>query len=194
MWVGQVALVFVAAAVSASILPGTTELAIAAAILGLELQLFGTAVAMQAAPPVLVVGAAIAGAVFGSAIQWAIGRYLADFRHHKRFPLKEEQYQRYSLWFQRYGVWALGMAWLPGLGDVLTLIGGLFRTPFLLSMTLVGVAKGARFALAAAVILGAAPWAARLFEDLAPGAGTRPASEHSSPIEGGLHGQEEQSG
>lgn len=187
-------LVFVAAAVSASILPGTTELAMAAAILGLEFAFFGTTVKLEAVPPVPVVGIAVAGAVFGSAVQWAIGRYFAQLRHHRRFPLKEEQYQRYSLWFQRYGVWALGMAWLPGLGDVLTLIGGLFRTPFLLSMALVGVAKGARFALAAAVILGAAPWAAKLFEGLAPGPGTPPGAEHSSLFEEEHHGQESESG
>lgn len=193
MW-EQLLLVFAAAAVSASILPGTTELAIAAAILGLDLPLFGLRLRFTAVPAGPVVAAAVAGAVFGSAVQWAIGRYFARLRHHKRFPLKEEQYQRYSLWFQRYGVWALGMAWLPGLGDVLTLIGGLFRTPFLLSMTLVGVAKGARFALAAAVILGAAPWAARLFKDLAPGAGTSPAAAHSSLFERGRHGQEGESG
>lgn len=193
MW-EQFLLVFVAAAVSASILPGTTELAIAAAILGLKFDFFGLAVKLEAAPVAPVVGAAIAGAVFGSAIQWAIGRYFARLRHHRRFPLKEEQYQRYSLWFQRYGVWALGMAWLPGLGDVLTLIGGLFRTPFLLSMALVGLAKGARFALAAAVIVGAAPWAAKLFEDLAPGRGTAPAAEHSSLFQGDQNGQESQNG
>jgi len=148
----QLAGVFFAAAVSASILPGTTEVAMA-------LTLGATTVATP-----FVIAAATAGSVFGSAVQWAIGRYFASYRDHKRFPLKPEQYERYSRWFQRYGVWALGMAWLPGVGDVLTLIGGLFRTPFGLSMALVGLAKGARFALFAYAFTGALPWALRFFE------------------------------
>lgn len=152
----QLAIVFFAAAVSASILPGTTEVAMAAAIGAFKLG------------PVPVILAATTGSVFGSAVQWAIGRYLANYRDHKRFPLKPEQYERYSKWFQRYGVWALGMAWLPGVGDVLTLIGGLFRTPFALSMALVGLAKGARFALFAYAITGAMPWALQFFESIEP--------------------------
>lgn len=153
MW-WQLLIVFLAAAASASILPGTTEVAMVAAIVGFKLA------------PVPVVIAATLGSILGSAAQWGIGRFFARYRDHPRFPLKPAQYERYSRWFQRWGVWALGMSWLPGVGDVLTLIAGLFRTPFVLSMALVGLAKGARFALAAAVIAGAAPWAADFFGDL----------------------------
>jgi membrane protein YqaA with SNARE-associated domain len=144
--------VFLAAAASASILPGTTEIAMSA-VLGLG-----------SAPVGPVVAAATAGSVAGSAAQWALGRFFAQFRDHKRFPLKQAQYHRFATWFQKYGVWALGMSWLPGVGDVLTLIGGLFRTPFLLSMALVAVAKGARFALFAYAFTAGLPWLLRLFE------------------------------
>lgn len=147
----QLVLVFVAGAVAASILPGTTELAMAGAIGAFQLH------------PIPVIAAATAGSVFGSGVQWAIGRFLARYRDHKRFPLKAADYDRYSAWFQRYGVWTLGMAWLPGIGDVLTLIGGLFRTPFLLSMLLVGLAKAARFTLFAYAFTGLFPWALAWF-------------------------------
>jgi membrane protein YqaA with SNARE-associated domain len=144
--------IFVAAAASASILPGTTEIAMAA-VLGLG-----------SATVVPVVAVATAGSVAGSAAQWAVGRFLARFRGHKRFPLKEADYERYALWFQKYGVWTMAMAWMPGIGDVLTLVGGLFRTPFLLSMLLVGIAKGLRFAAFAYAFVTGLPWLLQLFE------------------------------
>lgn len=150
--VWQLVGVFLAAAASASILPGTTEIAMAA-VLGLG-----------SAALVPVVAAATAGSVAGSAAQWAIGRFLARFKDHRRFPLKQAQYDRFATWFQKYGVWALGMSWLPGVGDVLTLVGGLFRTPFLLSMVLVAIAKGARFALFAYAFTAGLPWLLRFFE------------------------------
>lgn len=153
MW-WQLILVFVAGAVAASILPGTTEVAMATAIGAFKLH------------PLPVIAAASAGSVFGSGVQWAIGRFLARYRDHKRFPLKAADYDKYAAWFQRYGVWTLSMAWLPGIGDVLTLIGGLFRTPFWLSMFLVGLAKGARFALFAFAFTGALPWALKLFGEI----------------------------
>ncbi|MDX2233054.1 MAG: DedA family protein [Hyphomonadaceae bacterium] len=147
----QLAGVFLAAAASASILPGTTEIAMAA-VLGLG-----------SATIVPVVAVATAGSVAGSGAQWALGRFLARFKDHKRFPLKQADYDKYAVWFQKYGVWALGMSWLPGVGDVLTLVGGLFRTPFFLSMALVAVAKGLRFALFAYAFVAGLPWLLRLF-------------------------------
>jgi membrane protein YqaA with SNARE-associated domain len=48
-------------------------------------------------------------------------------------------------------------------GDVLTLVGGLFRTPFWLSMLLVGAAKGARFAVFGYLFTHGAPVVAQLF-------------------------------
>lgn len=149
--VWQMLLVFIAGAIAASILPGTTEVAMAGAIGAFKLA------------PLPVIAAATAGSVFGSGVQWAIGRFFAQYKDHKRFPLKAAQYDKYAAWFQRYGVWTLIMAWLPGIGDVLTLIGGLFRTPFLLSLLLVGLAKGARFALFAYAFTGALPWALKWF-------------------------------
>lgn len=143
--------VFLAAAVSASILPGGTEVAMAAVF------------TLGSATIVPVVITATAGSVAGSAAQWALGRFLAQYRSHKRFPLKEAEYDKYSAWFQKYGVWAMGMAWLPGVGDVLTLIGGIFRTPFLLSMVLVALAKGLRFALFAYAFVTGLPWLLDLF-------------------------------
>jgi len=147
----QLAGIFVAAAASASILPGTTEIAM------------GAVLALGSATVVPVVVVATAGSVAGSAAQWAIGRFLSRYKDHKRFPLKKTEYDKYAVWFQKYGVWAMGMSWLPGIGDVLTLVGGVFRTPFVLSMLLVGIAKGARFALFAYAFMAGLPWLLRLF-------------------------------
>jgi membrane protein YqaA with SNARE-associated domain len=169
MW-WEYVIVFVMAALSASILPGTTEVTMAGVF------------AMGQATFVPVVIVATLGSVAGSAAQWSLGRFLAQYKDHKRFPLKADQYDKYAAWIQKYGVWALGMSWLPGVGDVLTLVGGLFRTPFFLSMALVGVAKGARFALFAYLFVTAEPYARDLFgldaPSAEPAAITEPATQN----------------
>jgi membrane protein YqaA with SNARE-associated domain len=144
--------VLFAAALSASILPGVTE-AVMAGVLCL-----GSANLWP------VVAFATVGSVLGSAAQWFIGRFFSQYKDHKRFPLKADDYDKYSRWFGKYGVWTLLLAWLPGVGDVMTLVAGLFRTPFVLSMVLVAIAKGARFALFGYLFVTGAPVVADLFD------------------------------
>jgi membrane protein YqaA with SNARE-associated domain len=59
--------------------------------------------------------------------------------------------ERAEAWFWRYGVWTLLLAWLPVVGDALTVIAGLLRVRLSVFLILVGIGKGARYA---AVIAG----------------------------------------
>ncbi len=53
----------------------------------------------------------------------------------------EKAEKRYTTW----GVWSLLLAWVPVIGDPLTVAAGLFRTPFVIFMVLVSLSKTGRY-------------------------------------------------
>ena len=113
------------------------------------------AVIVAAAPealwtPILV---ATAGNTAGAAVNWALGRFFLHYRERRWFPVSEHQLDRASRWFQRYGVWSLLFAWLPVVGDPLTLVAGLLRVRFWIFLPLVAVGKGARYVVLAWTVL-----------------------------------------
>jgi len=140
--IGALAGLFGSAFVSATILPGTSEVVL------------GTVIAMKAAPVLVAVLVATVGNLAGSVLNWAIGRFFASYRDHPRFPLSKEKFDRYSQIYQRWGVWTLAMSWVPLIGDPLTIIAGIMRANLALVIILVFLAKGARYlAVAGAVSL-----------------------------------------
>jgi membrane protein YqaA with SNARE-associated domain len=98
-------------------------------------------------------GMATLGNTLGSLVNWAIGRYLLHYRERPWFPVNPAQLQKYQHWFQRYGRWSLLFAWLPAGGDVLTVIAGIMRVNPWLFLLLVGLGKGARYAILIALAL-----------------------------------------
>lgn len=97
---------------------------------------------------------ATAGNTLGAAVNWAMGRYLACFRERPWFPVKPAALAPARRWFQRYGAWSLLLAWMPGVGDALTLVAGLLGVPFLWFLFLTACGKGARYALVLGAALG----------------------------------------
>ena len=97
---------------------------------------------------------ATAGNTLGSAVNWVLGRYMLRFKERRWFPFKTENVGRAQRWFQRYGVWALLMAWLPVGGDALTFIAGLMRVRFSLFLLLTAIGKGARYAILLGLVEG----------------------------------------
>ena len=67
---------------------------------------------------------ASSGNTLGSAVNWALGRYLLHFQDRGWFPFKAGNLDRAQTWFQKFGVWSLLFAWLPIGGDALTFIAG----------------------------------------------------------------------
>jgi membrane protein YqaA with SNARE-associated domain len=70
----------------------------------------------------------------GSITSYAAGRWF-----------KPPESSRVSRWLQRWGCGTLLLAWLPLIGDGLCLAAGWLRFPFLLSVTLIFVGKCARY-------------------------------------------------
>jgi membrane protein YqaA with SNARE-associated domain len=124
---------FLAALLSATLLPGSSE--------ALLILLVGTG--EHAAGTLLL--AATAGNVLGSLVNWVLGRFIERFRDRRWFPVGARDLERAQAWFSRYGLWSLLLAWLPVIGDPLTMIAGVLRVPLLPFLVLVTIGKAARY-------------------------------------------------
>ena len=87
------------------------------------------------------------GNVLGSVVNWVLGFYSRNLTIKKWFPFKETQIERSSKWFNKFGKWSLLFAWVPILGDPLTLVAGLLRVRFLDFIILVAIGKISRYLL-----------------------------------------------
>lgn len=132
---------FLAALAAATILPMQSE----AVLVGLLLADYS---------PWLVVGVASLGNILGSIINWALGRGLERFRHHRWFPASEETLERAQRWYKRYGKWSLLLSWAPIVGDPITVIAGVMREPFPIFLMLVASAKIGRYLVLTVATLG----------------------------------------
>jgi len=101
----------------------------------------------------LLLAVATVGNVLGSVINWGLGRFALRYRHARWFPASEAQLERAQIWYSRYGRWSLLGSWLPIVGDPLTLVAGMMRTPLPGFVLLVTIAKGTRYVLLAALTL-----------------------------------------
>ncbi|OKH89105.1 membrane protein [Thalassospira sp. TSL5-1] len=139
---------FLSAFTSATLLPGSSEAVLAALI------------AAGNHDPRLLVLVATLGNVTGSLINWLLGLAIERFRHARWFPVSERDYLRACNWFSRFGLWVLLFAWLPVIGDPITLVAGAMRVRFVPFIILVTLGKAARYAM----IAGAAGWVTGLFQ------------------------------
>ena len=118
---------------AATILPFSSELSLAGLI------------ATTSFDNSLLLIAASLGNILGSVFNWILGFYSKNLISNKWFPFKERQIERSSKWFIKFGKWSLLFAWVPILGDPLTLVAGLLRVRFLDFIILVAIGKVSRY-------------------------------------------------
>jgi membrane protein YqaA with SNARE-associated domain len=94
------------------------------------------------------------GNTLGAGVNWWLGREINRFRGHRWFPASPQRMAQAEALFARYGRWSLVFAWVPVIGDVLTVVAGTMREKFWLFLVLVGLGKTARYLLLAAGIAG----------------------------------------
>jgi len=124
-------LLFSSALLSATLLPGGSE-----ALLLYQLR--------QGGDPWLLVGVAGCGNLLGSVITYAMG--LAATHMARGRWISSNDLARGSRWFSRWGRPALLLAWLPVIGDPLTLAAGALRCPLSWFVPLVAIGKFGRYA------------------------------------------------
>lgn len=133
---------FLAAFLAATIVPAQSE----AVLVGLILA--------DKQPLLLLLLVATAGNVLGSVVNWLLGRFIEHFRDRPWFPVSPEKLARAETWYRRFGVWSLLLSWVPIIGDPLTVVAGVLKTPFLTFLALVTLAKAGRYIALAVVTLG----------------------------------------
>ncbi|MBQ4879195.1 YqaA family protein [Pseudoalteromonas luteoviolacea] len=93
------------------------------------------------------------GNVLGSCVNYYLGTQVDRLSHRRWFPVSPSALEKARGHFQKYGTVSLLFAWLPVIGDPLTLVAGVFRIKFGLFLLLVSLGKGLRYALVIALAL-----------------------------------------
>jgi membrane protein YqaA with SNARE-associated domain len=104
--------------------------------------------------PILLWLVATTGNTLGSCINWYLGKWCLHLRSKNWFPISPEQLTRAQTRFQKYGLVSLLFAWVPIIGDPLTLLAGMMRVPFWKFLMLVAIGKGLRYGVVIWVGLG----------------------------------------
>jgi membrane protein YqaA with SNARE-associated domain len=133
---------FAAAFISATILPGHSEVA-----------LVGLLLTGKFSFPFLIAVASV-GNVLGSCLNWLLGGFAERFRDRRWFPVSPPALDKAQGWYRRYGRWSLLMSWVPIFGDPLTVAAGFLREPFWSFLILVTIAKTVRYVLLALGAMG----------------------------------------
>lgn len=119
---------FISAFVAATILPLSSEIVLSALLLA-ELD------------PMFLVVVATLGNVLGSTVNYAIGFWGSALLLKKVLKVPEIKLESAKSRFQRYGVWSLLFAWVPVIGDPLTIIAGLLKVNIITFLMLVSIGK-----------------------------------------------------
>jgi membrane protein YqaA with SNARE-associated domain len=123
---------FVAAFLAATVLPLSSEVVLSILLLnGLS--------------PVALVSIATIGNVLGSLTNYALG-YWAGIKIIKKWlKISEEEFVRAEQRFLRYGLFSLCFAWVPIIGDPITVVAGILRIRLLWFVILVTIGKLMRY-------------------------------------------------
>ena len=85
------------------------------------------------------------GNIFGSSVNWYLGKKILIFKDKKWFPANERQIAKGEIYFKKYGIWSLLLAWVPIIGDPLTIVAGILRVKFFTFLLLVSISKISRY-------------------------------------------------
>lgn len=134
-WVlhNQLLLMFTSALLSATLLPGNSELVFSGLLL----------LNSQSSEIFWLWLAATAGNALGGMTSYAIGR-MVTVPEWQRLNRRQQQGMRL---FARYGSLSLVLSWLPLIGDLLCVAAGWLRLHWLTALLLISLGKGLRYAL-----------------------------------------------
>ncbi|MEE4249379.1 MAG: YqaA family protein [Alcanivoracaceae bacterium] len=131
---------FIAAFLAATILPLSSEVVLSALLLsGLS--------------PTTLVMVATLGNVLGSLVNYALGYWASLVMVQKWLRISHNDFERAEQRFRKYGMLSLCFAWVPVIGDPLTVIAGALRIRLLWFLILVSVGKFLRYVLISHMVL-----------------------------------------
>jgi membrane protein YqaA with SNARE-associated domain len=131
--ISAAALLFATAFLAATILPGSSEAALAALTVARPTETW------------MLFAVATIGNTLGSVTNWVLGRWLASYADRRWFPVSAASLDGAARKLSRFGSWSLLLAWLPIVGDPLTVAAGLLRVDFRVFLVFVALGKAARY-------------------------------------------------
>ncbi len=126
---------------------------LAATILPLSSEVVLSALVISGLNPVVLVLVATSGNVLGSLLNYALGFWLSLELVKKWLKISEQEFQQAEKRFEKYGLISLLFAWVPIIGDPLTLIAGVMRVRLIWFVLLVSLGKLARYSLITYLII-----------------------------------------
>lgn len=133
---------FFVALISATVIPAQAELVLFALLATGEYDEW------------LLVGAACAGNVLGTSVNWWIGRYINRFQKARWFPVKKKYLKKAERLFQKHGKITLLLAGIPFIGDPITIVAGMLKVNFWFFLPVAGFAKCLRYIFVWAIYQG----------------------------------------
>ena len=123
---------FIASFLAATILPLSSELVFAGLLL-------------NDLPMANLVIIATAGNSLGSATNYALGYWASQAVIQKYLKISDEEFVKAEQRYVKYGTFSLLFAWVPVIGDPLTVIAGVLRINVMVFLLLVTTGKFARY-------------------------------------------------
>ena len=131
---------FIAAFLAATVLPLSSEIVLSGLLLsGLS--------------PITLVTTATTGNVLGSLANYALGYWAGLVVVKKWLKMSEDDFVRAEQRFIKYGMFSLCFAWVPIIGDPLTVMAGVLRVPLQWFLVLVTAGKLLRYVVMSYMVL-----------------------------------------
>ena len=103
--------------------------------------------------PIILVSVATFGNVLGAFVNYAIGFWGSTFLVRKVLKISEDEFIKAKQRFKKYGVFSLFFAWVPVIGDPLTVVAGVLKINILIFFILVTSGKLIRYVIISYAIL-----------------------------------------
>ena len=120
---------------------------LAATILPLSSEVMLAALFTSGFSPLLLLVVASTGNILGSFVNYVLGHRYGRVVATKWLRVDDSTFARASHLFERWGKWSLLLAWVPVIGDPITLVAGVLRTNVWFFLCCVIVSKTSRYAV-----------------------------------------------
>ncbi|MCK5542252.1 MAG: DedA family protein [Desulfobacterales bacterium] len=118
---------------------------LAATILPLSSEVVLVFLLLKSFNPVILISVATFGNVLGSFVNYSIGAWGSVFIIRRFLRISEYDFSRAKQRFKKHGVYSLFFAWVPIIGDPLTVVAGVLKINILLFFSLVTSGKLVRY-------------------------------------------------
>jgi membrane protein YqaA with SNARE-associated domain len=108
-------------------------------------------------PLAAIVAVASVEQIWGSSVNWFLGRSLLRFQDKHWFPVSRRNMVRTENWYRRYGKASPLLSWVLVVGGPLTVVVRVLREPLWSLTMLMGIAKVGRYLVLTALTLGVLP-------------------------------------